>query len=806
MRKFFSSFLTLRVSEKQSREQSPELSALEQKLQEFDSKIDEFRLTVTNKNSLKSETKGRHQELLFDVASIKKKYYEPNAGSMDVESKVILLGEITQAISYTTSMKPDSLNNKLEEAVTKAEAKIAEYRIKSLPQRTATPSPNPDATSQSTEPSPKLSPEQRTAQLDQLVKNLSSVDFDSLTKQGEAGKFLGEKLSKEEFDLIKGFTGTIKQKSVLAGLEDEKGYYSVKKSSDKQGEHTTVGDKLPRSIVITEQDGQLQLVVLTKSKVAGGGKADSVKFTGGNTTASRALTFTIQENGSLAIGTVVHKTPNKTKGVVTDSWYEQASTDPVDNVRRAPNGMFVEDGGNIPIQTRANAVLDPTLVSQKATIVSNLMQAGSQLTSIHGDIKPGNILIHPEKGVRIIDFPIDQATAKQTIIDKTHFQPDFTAKSISDLAGKIQSPTRLSFLDDTTGASSLGFMTPDKENIYQMSSHYPLAETLGVDTKLNNALIASLPLISGLHDSFFVHAASDPAPLYNDSWGLLQTAEDIYTAQEQPLTFEDRIELEVIKGLKKQMLADLTDKAATVDPKITSELTTLNNQMGAVDQMLESICNKLNQADVTDSEKQANMIKLLTAMRLDPSLDPSHTRRLEGSIDAVSEPRLTDAQIAQGVQECMEDMISLRDGLIDRIGEVTNGPEIQALTNGMNQAWSPKALAAKMGLEVSQEMAAPEKSAVVEQEAAVAPLSISTPLLNVNGAGASMQGVVPTLNPAQDVEDQVAKDRPLGGVDKESLAQIGKGLEGVSCASTSTPSTSPPASSKHTEASHQQSR
>ena len=95
------------------------------------------------------------------------------------------------------------------------------------------------------------------------------------------------------------------------------------------------------------------------------------------------------------------------------------------------------------------------------------------------------------------------------------------------------------------------WMKPDKENIYQMSSHYPLAETLGVDTKLNNALIASLPLISGLHDSFFVHAASDPAPLYNDSWGLLQTAEDIYTAQEQPLTFEDRIELEVIKGLKK---------------------------------------------------------------------------------------------------------------------------------------------------------------------------------------------------------------------------------------------------------------
>jgi len=663
----------------------------------FTEAIDDFKDKVSSKKALKPSTSKRHQELLSYVEQLQSTYTPELITQFSIDEQKKFMTALADSIKYSkkdgVSMTVEMLKGNVKEKVNIATEEILSTRLADPNLETTRPNiKRPDGQKSELKQTSSLSESELSSKLSALKINLATLSYDNLLEDQSYGKFMQDKLSGTEFDQIKAIVAELNIVDIKQEISD-KGFFSIKKaeigrkSEVKQGEHSMVMEGLPRSVVITNRGGELEFTILTKSKTADGKpKDESAKFRGGNSTASRALRFSSSEQAGLEMDTVIIKTSNDKS--VSEKWYQEASTDPLDKPTRAPNGMFVEDGGSPALQNidSLEETLDPTLTEHRSKIVEGMVKATAQLKSIHGDIKPANILVNSRQEVRIIDFPIDIETARKNRYEKTHFQDGFKAQNLSELVGKIHNPQSISFIDDTTGKSTIALVNPGDGDIWQQGFDDPLTTTLGISSELNQGLSNSVSLINNLQTAFYVNSANHLDPKYNDIWGILGSAEKLFLDSDTPLSINDKQQLFQIQTQKKQMLQDLSDLCQSVPDELVEILNSINNQIGEIEYKINIICQNVN-----DKSMHKNLPNVLQQCK--SFLSPDLQSKITELTDPPNEQRLTEI-----VQDSMSDLISQRDVLGSKLDSLTSFPLIQSLDIQMNERWNPVTLATNLGI------------------------------------------------------------------------------------------------------------
>lgn len=697
---------------------TPEDTPLVRAQDEFQQKISDLRKSISRRNwfTIWPSSLRENKEKIAELDKISGAYYR-NSSGIEVEEKMELIGSFQEAIKEFTHNKTSS-----KEIKEKTDQIISKHKEKHIRQT----KPNflevsPSFKEREITPRVKAPNLARKTyeKVGTLVTNFQGQNYNELIKQGFAGSFLQERLNQEEFEIIKAKLQEFVQnpenlKRMQAGIAS-KGFFSLAKGEidPNISEHTETLQGLPRSVVFTEHNGEMELTILTKSKIAGNAeeKDGNSKFVGGNTVASRAVSFaTIGDSAGLSLSTIVHKTPHKRAEragykdrKVTDNWYRQASTDPLDAARRAPNGMFVEDGGQSPIIGRNDKFyLDPKLREKRPEIIRGLMKKASQLESVHGDIKLSNILVHPDTGVRIIDFPADVTTQREEIKKASHFVEGFVAKDFVELAAAARNLESKVLVETTSGISSLRFAKAYDDHTEQWQAcitDIPLTKILGIDEELDAGLLRNQERINLLNDVFFVNGhTTDILPQYHDGWAVLNAAEDLYLEQQDELTFKEGVELEIIRESKRQMLQDLVQNADKLPEEQIAEIAAARNNVEYLSSYLDVIKNVLINDQIDDQGKQSELKKKIINMSV---MAPDGVDLREVSAELLENKDLNVQEFVEKTQGLMQEIIAEKDRQSARIETALEGEEFQNFTKQMNEKWSPKAVAIKMGVKES---------------------------------------------------------------------------------------------------------
>ena len=642
--------------------------------------IENFHFTVTSKKAIKPATILRHQELLSYVDQLQSTYTPALLTEFSIDEQKQFMIALKGAIKYIKAddmgMTVEMLDQRVKSAINTATDEILAQRLaNSKPVATRPTIKRSDDQKNELKQTSTLSESELSAKINTLKTNIDTLNYDRLKEDQSYGGFLQDKLSSAEFDQIKEIVTELNIDKIKQGISD-KGFFSIKKaevgkvSDVEQGEHSMVMEGLPRSVVITERDGKLEFTILTKSKTADSTTKDqSAKFRGGNSTASRALRFTTSEQGGLEMDTVIIKT-SKTKSV-TDKWYQEASTDPLDKPTRAPNGMFVEDGGNTPIQlTRSDKKLNEELSEKKDANRKKPLEAANELEIYHGDLKPANILVNSKQEIRIIDMPLDYDKARANIYDSIHFKEGFKAQTLAELAGKIQQPP--GFCDTTMGQTSVHFTDGGDEILFQIEGELKNLSDLGVSKTAQEKISTALPLITGLHTAFHCFGGN-LEPKFNDSWGLLNIIEEIYMCDQSELSQGDINFLAKIRTQQKLMVEDIADLTSSVPECIQDQLTTINTQINFNENALNQICKAVNDKDQDENIKRENITSALKASN--KLLSDDLNAQIESLSSATSE-----AEFAKTTQDAMQSIITERDHLGAQLDSIISLPMLQDMT------------------------------------------------------------------------------------------------------------------------------
>ncbi|MDC0857145.1 hypothetical protein OAP83_00350 [Rickettsiales bacterium] len=711
----------------------------------FNKAIANFVKIIKAKQKIKPETISRHNALLLYIENLKNLYTVEFLKTFSEDERTKFMTALAGSIKYIkkdgVSMTVDVLRANVTEAVNTATKEILSTRLENPGQYSIKPEIKTKSPKKVLQQKSKLPADNLSLKLGNLKEKFAELIYNSLKKDQSYGGFLQEKLSPYEFDKIKAIVTELNIDQIRQEISD-KGFFSIKKaavgkeSEAKQGEHSMVMEGLPRSVVITERDGELEFTILTKSKKAHStDKDESAKFRGGNSTASRALRFTTSVEGGLEMDTVIIKT-SKTKSV-SEEWYQEASTDPLDKPLRAPNGMFVEDGGVPPVEkiTIGYDSYDYSVLEDKEGFIKKLLKACMTLKSTHGDIKHENILVNKKGDVRIIDYPLEQEASRQFRYEKIHFKKDFEANKLSELIGQIQSVNSVSFIDDTYGTSTIGLTVNEddgEKEVYQMSNgDTTLRELLSIPDLTHDKLLTSTDFIGSLHNAFFAHGVRGLDPRYNDVWGVLKVFEMIYSTQNQDV---EKIKFgKLIVDLKKKLegatgastlLSSITESWVTkskreksIDEKLLKKIfhlqrDLLTNFADLLDQIPEPIRKTLVKLDqkalcigtaikfILDELGSKTSDEILRSFHI---LNEHYLPFEDLIIDISSWTKESIEDSPKLVQDFLATLISHQDRLFEQIESITLLPFIKNLTDKMNEKWSFEKLAHKMEISVETE-------------------------------------------------------------------------------------------------------